>query len=65
MPDWNENNWRRDGLTVVESVESGRWIILPGDDKPAMAICPCCGIPFGSQRAAKLIADKVYPLEAT
>jgi len=64
MPDWNEDNWRRDGLTVVESADTGQWIILPGDDKPAMAMCPHCGFPFASKRAAMLIADKVYPLEA-
>lgn len=58
--------WRRDNLTVVPLPETNatRWCILPGDDREAVAKCPCCGMALHSLAEAQEVADRVYPLDA-
>lgn len=53
--------WRRDGLTIVVSPETGMFIVLPGDDRPAIDHCPCCDKTL-TRQAAMFVADAVYPL---
>jgi hypothetical protein len=64
MPEtWNvEGRWRCDGLTITEGPGLG-WIILPGDDRPATDTCPCCHLPIPGARNARVLADKLYPLQ--
>lgn len=56
---WRGNK-REDGLSVVEGVEG--WIVLTPEGGEAMAICPCCEKPFLTDKAARLVADLVYPI---
>lgn len=56
-----QGNQREDGLSVVESLDN-HWIIMTREGGPAMAICPCCEKPFLNARAARLVADTVYPV---
>lgn len=59
---WNaEGRWRSDGLTVTPNVGNG-WIILPGDDRPAVDTCPCCDVPLFSIENARALADSLYPI---
>lgn len=51
--------WRRDGLCVVQAGK-GEWIILAGDDRPA--ISESGGKPLVTEQAAKLVADAAYPM---
>lgn len=55
-----KGNRRVDGLSVVEGID-GQWIVMLPEGGMAMAICPCCEKPFLSARAARLVADLVYP----
>jgi len=61
--DWS-GQWRRDGLAVIISPETSCYIILPGDDRRAVDICPCCDRRLMNREAAMLVADAVYPLPA-
>lgn len=54
--------WRRDGLCIVQAGKE-EWIILAGDDRPAISHCICCGKPLITERAAKFVADAVYPVK--
>lgn len=58
-PHWVENK-REDGMVIAEAL--GGWVVLPGDDRLAIAACPCCNIPFATARHAMLVADAVYPM---
>lgn len=55
-----QDRWRRDGLVVQLGLDG--WIVLPGDDRPAIDKCPCCNSPLESQRGAQVVADTFYPL---
>lgn len=57
--EWNGER-RSDGLAVVAGGDA--WIIMPRDDREPIDACPCCGAPMRTARAARLIADAVYPL---
>jgi hypothetical protein len=60
--DWPDPTMRRDGLTVTQG-ESGGWHILPRDARPVISQCPCCDKPLPTARAARLVADHVYPIK--
>jgi hypothetical protein len=59
VPGWDGNR-RADGMFVGKTL-SGIWIAKPPDDRPAIVDCPCCKKEFATARAAKLVADAVYP----
>jgi hypothetical protein len=59
VPGWEGN--RRDAAMTVAKTLSAVWIVRPGDGRPVIAYCPCCGADFKTARAAKLVADAVYP----
>jgi len=56
-------NLRRDGL-AIKADASGNWIVLPADDRAAVSTCPCCAKPLATPRAARLVADAVYPMHS-
>jgi len=58
--DWIAN-LRRDGL-AIKADGTGNWIVQPADDRAPISICPCCDKPFATPRAARLVADAVYPM---
>ena len=60
-PHWWCDNRRDDGLMVAEAL--GGWVVLPADDRAAIAACPICTLPFDTPRKAQLVADAVYPME--
>jgi hypothetical protein len=59
-----QGNTRQDGLTVVEGVDG--WLIMPKAEGLPIDKCPCCNKPFpktdNGSRAARLVADMVYPV---
>jgi hypothetical protein len=55
-----QGNQREDGLSVVQGTDG--WIIMTCEGGAAMDICPCCDKPFLSDRAARKVADLVYPV---
>jgi hypothetical protein len=59
VPGWDGNR-RADGTFVGKKL-SAIWIIKPPDDRPAIVHCPTCGKEFKTARAAKRVADAVYP----
>jgi hypothetical protein len=59
---WTGNR-RPDGVTIMGDETVG-WAIFPV--KPNLlpiAVCPCCGARLMSARAAKLVANEVFPIE--
>lgn len=53
---------RSDGLSVGWNGES--YAIRPPPLKgAALTVCPCCGKPFKTMKAAQLVADLVFPRE--
>jgi hypothetical protein len=59
MSEWHGNK-RADGLVVAKAIDG--WIILPGDDRDALAACPSCRRPITSPEQAKRVADDRYPI---
>jgi hypothetical protein len=57
---WTENT-RDDGVMVAGPMPLGGWMVLPGDGRPPILCCPHCGKPMETARAARLVADAVYP----
>jgi hypothetical protein len=59
-----QGNRRCDGLALVEGIDG--WIIMPQAEGLPVDKCPCCDKQFfrndAGQRAAKLVADLVYPV---
>lgn len=51
---------RSDGMAVVRGVME-TWIVQPADGRASIVDCPCCDKPFATARAAKLVADALYP----
>lgn len=60
MENW-DGNQRSDGFAVHE-LSDGTWIVTAPDKTIQIATCPCCDLPFRQSRAAKMIADRVYPM---
>lgn len=58
VPGW-DGATREDGMTVASSIEG--FVVFPPDTRPTITECPCCDKPFKTARAAKLVADAVYP----
>jgi hypothetical protein len=58
FPHWDDTV-RRDGVSVQSAID--RWVVV-SPDRPNILSCPCCNKPFVSERAAKLVADAMYPM---
>jgi hypothetical protein len=58
-------NRREDGVEIVErndgSVLDTCMIVTPWG--ASLTECPCCNLPFRSKRAARLVADMIYPIQ--
>jgi hypothetical protein len=65
---WSTNGrWRRDGLTIVDvpGVKDPIYFILPNDERaPIIDLSPTTGRPIISLWQARIIADRIYPLQA-
>jgi len=62
IPGFGGANVRSDRLQVVRR-PNGFWSVVPhAADQAQIDDCPCCDKPLLSSRAAKLIANIVYPL---
>jgi hypothetical protein len=56
---------RDDGKATVKLDQySGFWAIHREQTPVVVALCPCCNKPFTSARAAKLVANHYWPMEA-
>lgn len=58
MDRWTDNR-RGDGTQVIQGLDG--WIIMPADEGSPVSLCPCCDKPFLTDRAARLVADRVFP----
>ena len=56
---WESDTKRRDGLYLHKLADEAWAIRYKGKDVTA---CPCCDKPL-TRRAARLVADAVYPVE--
>jgi hypothetical protein len=56
-------NKRSDGLAIVIGIEG--MVIMPAGERLPVDKCPCCDKPFGSIKAARLVADIMFPIEET
>lgn len=54
---WNGNK-RPDGVHVGTI---GKVYVAIHPRKPSIVICPCCSKPFATARAAKLVANVMWP----
>jgi hypothetical protein len=50
---------RRDGVSVQNAID--RWIVV-APHRPSLQSCPCCYRMIASERAAKRVADAMYPM---
>lgn len=50
-------------VTVTENGPDSWHLVDPG--QPPLTLCPCCGLPFKSRRAAQLVADFINDNELT
>jgi hypothetical protein len=50
-------NWLRQAWSVEPGADGTFRIVLSG--APPITACLCCGLPFRSERAARLVAEKV------
>lgn len=57
---WN-GGLRSDGMRIVKPADQEFYVIAPHDGRPRIATCLCCKLPFETERAAKLVANAVYP----
>jgi hypothetical protein len=55
---WNDNT-RVDGLRVTE--DAAGWVIEPRAGGLPVVECPCCGKTLKTARAARLVADALFP----
>jgi hypothetical protein len=55
---WQETK-RRDGVKIVRGIDG--WVIVATGGY-TLATCPCCDKPLLTERAARLVADLVLPL---
>lgn len=60
--DWTEHR-RSDGAFVRPTL-GGKWQIVLRQSASPITHCPCCGAFMLTERAAKLVADGVYPIPA-
>lgn len=58
---WSADHVRDDGLRVY-CIDNETWIITTARGA-SVEICPCCGLPFETPRAARLVADQIFPME--
>lgn len=63
-PEHWTGHWRDDGASVAVQADES-WIVISGDERPALRLCPCCGKAFASPSAAMVVADAMYPLAKT
>lgn len=50
---------RSDGVQVARGVEG--WVVIP-ERGLRIDLCPCCHKPMLTERAAKLVAEGLFPL---
>ena len=58
FPEWTGNE-RFDGVKIEQN-RAGFWLI----SKPGgvdTRLCPCCRKPMATDRAAKIVAERLYP----
>lgn len=55
---WINTTQRDDGLCLI-LLADGNWSIV--NKGAEISACPCCDKPFATHRAAKMVADAVYP----
>jgi hypothetical protein len=55
---WITDTRRNDGLTI-QKAGVDKWTIHNGSE--TITLCPCCDRPMKTLRAAKLVADAVFP----
>lgn len=59
---WVSDHLRRDGVRIERNPDdSDAWIVLAVGGQ-SIDQCPCCGKTLPNLRAARLVADLVYPL---
>lgn len=58
VPGWTGPK-RRDGLMAMCIGDT--WRVISPDRRPMLRGCPCCGAVLRSEKAAKLVANHVYP----
>jgi len=59
---WNDDNTRVDGVRIMRHPhDANAWIIV-AHEGASVDECPCCGKPMISTKAARLVADIVYPV---
>jgi hypothetical protein len=59
FPNWTDE-FRADGVRVMR-LDGQRFRIDTGRGN-TIDLCPCCGKSLPTARAAKLVADMIYPL---
>jgi len=61
FPDWTEDV-RADGVRVERLAGDGERFRIDAGDGETLDVCPCCSKSLPTARAAKLVADVVYPI---
>ena len=57
-------NMRCDGVQVVrDQALTGHFIVVSPQREAAISVCPCCFGPIRSTAAARVIADREFPLQ--
>ena len=60
---WISDSLRRDGVRVLKHPQTeGAYIVTTRNGTNVTDHCPCCGLTMKNIRAARLVADLVYPL---
>lgn len=62
VPGWTGNK-RDDGMAVAIAL-NGTFYVKPPDERWTITICPCCDKAFQTARAAKMVANAIYPAVA-
>ena len=60
MERWTNDVERLDGTTIQKLADT-RWVVRAADGHTILA-CPCCGGAIETSRAARFVADAVFPL---
>lgn len=58
---WIDGTRMNDGLVIRRTNDHGAWVIIPPDDRPPLARCPCCTQRMIEPGAAETMADAYYP----
>jgi hypothetical protein len=61
FPDWTDD-LRMDGLRVMRLEGEGERFRIDSGRGETLDVCPCCSKSLPNARAAKLVADVVFPL---